>query len=213
MGESKHWKFPLRAAFALWVLCIAIGFGGLWAYSTRPGVSGNPPPSWPEEIARRGDRSTLVLFCHPRCPCTLASVAELQRLAVECGSDLEIICYLVLPPGVPSSWERGALADQLEGFQEAELRLDPEGRVAERFRIATSGDVCLYDSEGRLAFSGGITPSRAHEGESHGRTAIRGIVARGEADIRTSPVYGCPLLGPMGTSGPATAEEGGCCER
>ena len=47
--------------------------------------------------------------------------------------------------------------------------------------------------QGRRLFSGGITPSRAHEGDSFGRRRILAILHGEKADRDTSPVFGCGL--------------------
>jgi hypothetical protein len=69
-----------------------------------------------------------------------------------------------------------------------------DGSLARQLGAETSGYVALYDANGRLLFSGGITRSRGHEGESAGRRTICALLA-GEvvADPKT-PVFGCPLF-------------------
>jgi len=46
---------------------------------------------------------------------------------------------------------------------------------------------------GRLAFSGGITLARGHEGDSAGLQRIRSLLRTGKADRSEAPVYGCSL--------------------
>ena len=52
----------------------------MWSAS-RPGGDPEAPARWPEASAlvRNADGPTLVLFAHPKCPCTDASLAELAR--------------------------------------------------------------------------------------------------------------------------------------
>lgn len=57
--------------------------------------------------------------------------------------------------------------------------------------------VLLYDSDGRLQFAGGVTPSRGHTGTNPGRSAIISALV-GDAQVdplaaSLSPVYGCGL--------------------
>lgn len=52
----------------------------------------------------------------------------------------------------------------------------------------------LFDSEGDLLFSGGITPSRGHEGANVGTRRIVDLVERGDTDRNVANVFGCGLF-------------------
>jgi len=73
---------------------------------------------------------------------------------------------------------------------------DDDGVEAARFGAATSGQVILYDRDGRLLFSGGITASRGHAGDNDGRDAIVSLLGGGRGTRHSSPVFGCSLLEP-----------------
>ena len=51
----------------------------------------------------------------------------------------------------------------------------------------------LYGSDGRLAFSGGLTSVRGHAGDSFGQERIVSLITTGAADRAESAVFGCPL--------------------
>ena len=51
----------------------------------------------------------------------------------------------------------------------------------------------LYDIQGRLLFSGGITSARGHEGDSAGLQRISSLLRTGKADRSDAPVYGCSM--------------------
>ncbi len=76
-----------------------------------------------------------------------------------------------------------------------EIVLDPEGIVAKRFRVRTSGHVLLYGAGERLLFSGGITDVRGHAGASAGGQAVLAALRGEVSERRTTPVYGCSLFG------------------
>ena len=59
----------------------------------------------------------------------------------------------------------------------------------------TSGHALLFDRDGHLLFSGGITPARGHEGDNFGASAIAARLAGRPAPAET-PVFGCPIAGP-----------------
>jgi hypothetical protein len=71
---------------------------------------------------------------------------------------------------------------------------DQGGVEARRFDVEGSGHVLLYAPSGKLLFSGGITPSRGHEGDNAGRSAIVSLILRGHAPVDHTPVFGCSLL-------------------
>jgi hypothetical protein len=73
------------------------------------------------------------------------------------------------------------------------VHADPGGSLAQRFGARTSGQTLLYSADGRLLFAGGITPLRAHEGDSTGRRRILELVRAGSTDRAESAVYGCSL--------------------
>ena len=69
---------------------------------------------------------------------------------------------------------------------------DDDGVEAARFH-ASSGATVLYDTQGRLLFSGGITSARGHEGDSAGLQRISSLLRTGKADRSDAPVYGCSM--------------------
>lgn len=97
------------------------------------------------------------------------------------------------PAGTPPGWEKTDLWRSASLIDGVTPIVDEGGRQAERFGATTSGQTYLFDADGALLFSGGITPSRAHQGNSVGRERIIALVLDGDAERRESDVYGCPL--------------------
>ena len=71
---------------------------------------------------------------------------------------------------------------------------DDDGLEAQRFGAATSGQTFLYDSQGVLQFSGGITSARGHAGDNAGRAALISLLNRLETSQPRTNVFGCPLF-------------------
>jgi hypothetical protein len=179
----------------IWVLTLAPGFALLWAYKMRPGEAAGAPVVWPmgTRIARNRDRATLVLFAHPQCPCTRASVAELARLMSRSGDRLGAIVVFLRPSDVSGDWDSSDLWRSASTIPGVTIVRDDDGVEAARFRASTSGATVLYDMEGRLLFSGGITSARGHEGDSAGLQRIDSLLRTGKADRSDAPVYGCSM--------------------
>lgn len=140
------------------------------------------------------DKPTLVLFAHPRCPCTRASLHELDSLLAETQNGVSVIIVFTIPDGVPAGWEQGDLWNSATNIPGVRVIRDQGGGEAQRFAVRGSGHVLLYAPSGRLLFSGGITESRGHEGDSVGRSAVVSFILNGHASVSQTPVFGCSLL-------------------
>ena len=71
---------------------------------------------------------------------------------------------------------------------------DEGGALARRFGVRTSGHVLLYDSKGRLLYSGGITPARGHRGDNLRPRRGAGRAVRQGSRQSSTPAFGCPLF-------------------
>lgn len=179
----------------LWVIACVGGLGMLWRYKARPGDPGDPPARWPSPpaLTLARDAPTLVLAAHPRCPCTRATLHELDRVLHD-APDVHAYVLFVVPDGVEPGWERGELWDRAEELPHTTVIADHGGALAAgAFRLAVSGHVLVYDPDGSLRFSGGITPSRGHEGDSVGRERVAAVLAGEAPDAAVSHVFGCSL--------------------
>jgi hypothetical protein len=194
----KKKRLILFAAGALWLLMIGTGTGFLWNYEGIPGAAAAAPNRWPADsrIPRDTDRATLIMLAHPHCPCTRASVAELSRLMTQAQGRVEAYVLFVKPQGFSAEWEKTDLWAGAAAIPGVHVVGDDEGVEAKRFGSATSGQTLLYDAEGKLLFSGGITSARGHEGDNAGRAAIVSLLTTSDAGLTQTSVFGCPLFAP-----------------
>jgi len=100
----------------------------------------------------------------------------------------------VKPANFSEGWEKTDLWTSAAAIPGVRVIEDDQGIEAGRFHAATSGQTMLYDKEGKLIFSGGITGARGHEGDNAGRTAIVSLLNLDEANRDETPVFGCPLF-------------------
>ncbi len=165
------------------------------AYETTPAPTLHVDIRWPatSKLVRGSQRPTLLMFVHPRCPCSRASLAELAILASECPGAVSLYTIFVLPAGCQEGWEKTGLWKSAQQIPDAIVLTDCEGMEADRFHATTSGETFLYAPDGRLLFHGGITAARGHEGESSGRAALTTVIHEGIAQQNQSLVFGCPL--------------------
>src|SRR5882724_7622964 len=189
-------KSILITACAAWILMIAVGLTLLWRYENASGPAAAPPSQWPlaSGIHLATDRATLIMLTHPHCPCTRASIGELARLMAQAQGRVTAYALFVKPAGSSDDWENTDLWRNAAGIPGVNVVVD-DGVEAQRFHAVTSGQTVLYDAEGRLLFSGGITGSRGHSGDNEGRSAIVSLLNTGEAERAETSVFGCPLFG------------------
>ena len=189
----------------LWIAALATGFFVLAREEWTPVTDAAASPAFPAHslLALAPDVPTLILFAHPRCPCTRASMHELAELMASLPHRVAVTVVFTLPKGVPPHWEQGELWQEAAAIPGVHLTTDRDGREAGRFGVKGSGHILLYQPSGRLVFSGGITPSRGHEGDNPGRSAVIGWVLQGRSQVNRTPVYGCPLLEPPAASSPS----------
>ena len=112
------------ALLFVWAAAVSGGFAVLMRYKSTPGEAHRPPAQWPRESRLQrasGQRATLVLFAHPECPCTRASVTELARLVA--GAQDQLAARVV----DRSSERRPGRMGRLRSFRSARPR-SPEHR-------------------------------------------------------------------------------------
>jgi len=173
-------------AVAVWCLLVAFGIREIYGYSTTTGARAEAPSQWPAEssLVRSTSKPTIIMFVHPDCPCTRASLTELATI-VDAASVKPAIEIVFSEPG--SSW---AVAARIPG---AALTLDRDGSETARFGAATSGHVVVYDAAGTLQFAGGITGSRGHAGDNVGRRMVAQAVESPHPIAAEHEVFGCAL--------------------
>jgi hypothetical protein len=189
---ARHWPVILMVA---WTCATVFGMWLLWRYSFTAGVAADAPLRWPGDGLVKFNRSgpTLVMFAHPHCPCTRASMAELERILAKSPDNVTPWIVFFKPADADDSWEKTDLCRWAKAIPEAHIVFDPGGAEARRFAAGTSGEVVVYTGDGRLQFSGGITASRGHEGDNVGKSAVLEALNQGGEGYQTTPVYGCSI--------------------
>jgi hypothetical protein len=191
----------MTTTLLVWIPAAAYGFNLLLQYSNAPGPVEAPPVVWPpaSSVARNANRSTLVLFAHPQCPCSRASLGELARILTQSGNRLDANVFFYSSSREPETWVKSGLWQQASEIPGVRVFADPGGNTARNFGALTSGHTLLYDPQGRLVFSGGITAARGHSGDNAGRDAIVALLRGDTAGIAALPartkVFGCRLGG------------------
>ncbi len=188
----------LAGAVLVWLLGVGAGFAHLLHYDNTPGAEGASRPCWPANRALKLDpaRANLVVAAHPRCPCTRATFEALDRILAHCRGRVTVQVLFYRPHGAAENWEKTDLWDRAAAMPDVQVVRDDDGELANLFGVATSGHVLLYAPDGRRLFSGGITDSRGHAGDSVGADAILALLNTDASAPRETPIFGCPLNNP-----------------
>ena len=186
--------FAALACF--WLAGVASGLWVLWAYDNRAGEGAHAPQHWPagSVLTAAANRPTLVFLAHPQCSCTRASLDELAEILARAKATPKTYILFLKPSSVEASWNETDLLKRATTLPNVTVLRDDDGREAQRFGVETSGQTLLYDANGRLTFSGGITGSRGHVGENAGELALISLLNNGQADRTATSVFGCPLF-------------------
>ena len=181
----------------LWLVAAGTGFAWILNYQSSSGVAGVAPEHWPSgtQLVLDSKYDTLVMFAHPQCPCTEATMEELNHLLARSEGSVTAQVWFFKPDAFSHDWVRSDLWKSAAAIPGVTVREDVNGAQARLFGAETSGYVLLFDTHGRLLFKGGITGSRGHAGDNAGENAIIALLKGQAAGLDQTPVYGCSLLG------------------
>lgn len=188
---------PAWAVLLLTLWAVLIGSLLLWLghYSMQEGDRGLVPRELDEP-------SGLVahFFLHPQCPCSGASVEELDRLMTRLGakSDLLVTAHVFEPENATNDWAGSEMVARLKRMPGVQVQMDPLGKQGETLGVKSSGHLLVYH-DGVLRFSGGLTALRGHAGRSDsGEAAYLALTGEHKNEWMTDVdwvVFGCPILG------------------
>jgi hypothetical protein len=181
---------------ALWFAAICFGSVALLRYESRPDEPNAALRMWPAQskLPLNENLPTLILFAHPKCPCTRATLGELSLLIARCSKKVATTVIFTKPADVDDKWVDTDLWRSAEAIPGVTVLRDDSGVEARRFGAVTSGEVMLYARDGKLLFHGGITDARGHAGDNEGRTAIALLLEGKPCNTTTTRVFGCRLF-------------------
>ena len=189
-------SFGTITAISLWLVIVGGGTVLMTRYSNTPGEATSAPAIWPtsSRISIDAGKPTLLMFVHPHCPCSRASLGELDQLLAEIPKLPNVLVVFVKPAGTASDWSTTELWRSASSIKGVKTYLDNRGVEAQRFHALTSGQTLLYDTNGQLKFEGGITLARGHAGDNPGRKSISDLLQDRHPTQLQTPVYGCALF-------------------
>ena len=195
MTYSRKKIFVTTLLGVTWMAALGFGARALFQYETTAGAVGTIAANWPSVsvVPRRPNQPTLLMFAHPHCPCTRASIGELAQIMAHAVGKVNAYVFFVKPENTEPGWDDTDLRSSAAAIPGVTVMTDLNGREAARFGAKTSGHTVVFRTDGSLAFSGGITASRGHAGDNAGENAILALLAQQPAELARTPVFGCSL--------------------
>jgi hypothetical protein len=183
------------ALLLLWLGLAVWSVLSLMSYSNQPGPAFAAPGKWPAEskLPPPGKTQSLLMFVHPHCSWSKASIGELSSLMTACQGHVDAYVLFFKPAGQPTNWAQTDLWRQAAAIPGVSVMPDEDGCQARLFGAETSGEVLLYGAQGLLRFQGGLTLSRGRVGENPGREALQALIFHQQTQLTQTPVFGCPL--------------------
>jgi hypothetical protein len=186
----------VAAVVSAWAVASTIGFGIVWTSEDN----GERPMSVAvqRQILREagmipGKVSVITVF-HPRCPCSQAAVEELDHLAAEAPT-VHLTVIFTFPRDGGPAWLDTSLVRSAKAIPRCHIIMDPDGKLGAALGAKQSGHTLVVDSDGRIAFTGGLTTGRVHSSGSPAATAALDLVDHLALAQLTSPVFGCTVVG------------------
>jgi hypothetical protein len=206
MRGTAHLKRNLTFTFAamVWLAAVVCGFAVLHRHEFTPAPLGSPAAVWPSgtPLTLEKDRLTFVLAVHPRCPCTEATVVELNELLTPGSQRGRLNALVFKPVSADDWWIATSTVHELMARKDAQIWTDVEGALAARFGAVTSGTLLVFNPQGVLEFAGGVTPVRGQTGPNAGASTVAALLDGHIASVHSSPVFGCSLVStPNGRGG------------
>jgi hypothetical protein len=188
----------LAGSSLLWIGLLSAGLRTIARYDNAPGHPGEPPAVWPaaSRVEKSISRYALIVMAHPKCPCTRATLAELERLLVRVPDRVRTSVVFSEPGASEEEVRESELWRSAAAIPGVSVLYDPHGVETAKLGGRVSGHTVLYTSRGDLVFSGGLTSSRGLQGESTGTRAILNSIAEGRNVFVRTPVFGCSLRDP-----------------
>jgi len=180
----------------VWVLSVGFGISKLYNYEYKSGPVGHVAKQWPSGsiIQPHKNLFQLVMVVHPQCPCTRATIGELELIMAKSQGQVEATVLFIKLRGFDQQWVKTDLYTAVRRIPGVNAIIDVGGAEARVFGGTTSGQTFLYNAQGQLVFMGGITASRGHSGDNVGRSTIVALINNQPVSVHSTPFFGCPLM-------------------
>lgn len=145
LESTFAWRWLLCATLGLvWLGAIGAGLGALAWYDNASAAPQEFLAEWPSgsAIHRSEQEKTLILFAHPRCPCTRASLGELEKIVAHCQGTITPWVVFFKPDGAEPGWEQTDLWRTASAIPGVHVLCDVGGTRRDAFMSPLQGRPC-----------------------------------------------------------------------
>lgn len=198
----------IAALVVAWVAALAVSMVMVYFHGNVASRTVPSAPTWPgtSTLERTPGLPTLVMGAHPLCPCTRASLDELNVVMNRFQGKVTAYVLFIHPTGTDATWDAASTRARAGDIPGLVALTDLDGVESAKFHLSVSGQIALYDANGKLVYSGGITGARGHAGDNAGRELVTTWLQQGTAAGDHQPVYGCGLADPVSQHDALTVE-------
>ena len=172
-------------ATAVWLVAAATGLSALWKYDNAPGKRRDCPGALAGRQRARphgrsadaGSARASAMLLHAREPRRAGRSARARPHARRRPT-----CSSSSPRVSPTTGCSPTSGRRPRRFPASRSSATTTAARRARFGSATSGQTLLYDGDGALRFSGGITGSRSHAGDNAGRRSLVALLNGAQPD-------------------------------
>jgi len=192
-NSKARLKVNVREA-ALWTagLLVVLAAFTMWAAREEQRASAKSR-NWPEGAPLTLDpaRVTLLVFVHPQCRGTEATLQTLAHVMARCAGHANVTIMMYEDPALLAHWKGSPTQSEAESIPGASVREDHMGEAASFFDVKTSGTALVFAPDGTLLYRGGITPGLGQVGDGE---VLQKWLLEGQG-VRHEPVFGASLQG------------------
>jgi len=114
----------------VWIVAVVVGWSVLTRYSNQASPRTTAPDLViPAEVSQSAPYR-LLMFVHPRCPCSVASLRELARVMSRCPREVDATIHFYRPETAGDDWVHGNLWDSAMAIPGVRAAIDPGGKTA-----------------------------------------------------------------------------------
>lgn len=191
-NQLNAWVYIL---VAVWFGLAVTGSLVLTSYASRPALRSSTVVVWPSEtkLNRSPGRKNLLMFLHPKCGCSIATVRQLAIVLSKAEANVSVTGVFYCPADESVEWTKTDVWRRCSHLPDVTCVVDRGGIEAARFGASASGHLLLFDDSLQRRFDGGITKSRGHDGHCFSAESLSQLLVGLNPDNTSFPVYGCPI--------------------
>lgn len=189
-------KIIISVIISIWVGSIIWSTKAMLIFQFTPGKMGKVFNDFPQKSKLVLDQTlpTLILFLHPKCTCSKASVEEIKIIKSSIKKEFKLIA-VVQTASLKLTDELEKLKEELSTLPHSTIVNDSYSFETNLFSVKTSGQIYIYSSFGELIYTGGSTSSRGTSSPSELRRTIASILETNKKphQLITKSIYGCEM--------------------